>query len=84
MEAKRDKARKLITEGKTKEAIKIVKTFDQIYTKAELRILQIGYECLTGNENFYKQLGENTEQIKNEAKNLLQKIFSNLLQIGTI
>jgi len=74
METKRDKARKLIAEGKTKEAIKIVKTFDQIYTKDELRILQIGYECLTGNENFYKQIGENIEQVKIEAVNLLSKM----------
>lgn len=75
METKRDIARNLIRNGNAKEAMRIVKTFDQIYTKDELRILQIGYECLTGKENFYQQLGEDTTKLKLDAENLLQKML---------
>lgn len=75
METKRDKARKLIAESKFKEAIRIVKTFDNIYTKEELRILQIAYECTTNNESFYIQLGEDVEQIKKDSILLLNKMF---------
>ena len=75
METKRDTARKLIKAGQTKEAMRIVKSFDGIYSKNEMRILQIAYECLTGKESFYKQIGEDTNKLKNEAECLLQKMF---------
>jgi hypothetical protein len=74
-ETKRDIARNLIRKGSTKEAMRIVKTFDQIYSKDEMRILQIAYECLTGKETFYKQIGEDTNKLKNEAECLLQKML---------
>jgi len=40
-----------------------------------MRILQIAYECMTGKENFYKQIGENTTSLVLEAKSLLQKML---------
>ena len=76
METKRDIARKLIKDGKVKDALRIVKKFDLIYTKEELRILGIAYECLAGKESFYKQLGENTDKIKIEAESLLLKMIT--------
>ncbi len=78
METKRDIARRLIRSGNTKEAMRIVKSFDGIYSKDEMRILQIAYECLTGKETFYNQIGENTSKIKSEAGILLQKMFESI------
>jgi len=73
-ETKTDKARRLIVEGKTKEALRIVKKFDRRYSPDELRVLQIAYECFSGNEKFYLDLGYNTTAIKYEATNLLKNI----------
>lgn len=75
METKRDTARNLIRAGNTKDAMRIVKSFDGIYSKDEMRTLQIAYECLTGKENFYKQIGEDTFKLKNKADELLNKMF---------
>mgnify|MGYP006273844821 CR=1 FL=1 len=82
MTTKRDKARELIKQGNVKDALRIVKTFDRIYTKDEMRTLQIAYECLTGKESFYQQLGEDTTTIKNKAESLLQKMNLNLLKFN--
>lgn len=81
MITKRDKARELIKSGNTKEALRIVKSFDGIYSKDEMRTLQIAYECLAGKESFYQQLGEDVTKIKIEAENLLHKMNLNLLKI---
>lgn len=81
MITKRDKARELIKQGNVKEALRIVKTFDGIYSKDEMRTLQIAYECLTGKESFYQQLGEDTTKVKIEAEKLLEKMNLNLLKI---
>ena len=75
METKRDTARNLIRAGKTKEAMRIVKKFDGIYSKDEMRTIQIAYECLTGKEIFYKQIGEDTTKLKSDAESLLQKML---------
>lgn len=74
-ETKRDTARNLIRAGKTKDAMRIVKTFDGIYSNDEMRTLQIAYECLTGKETFYKQMGEDTTKLKSDAETLLQKML---------
>lgn len=75
METKRDTARNLIRAGNTKDAMRIVKNFDGIYSKDEMRTLQIAYECLTGKESFYQQIGEDTNKLKNEAECLLKKML---------
>lgn len=75
METKRDTARNLIRAGNTKDAMRIVKSFDGIYSKDEMRTLQIAYECFTGKESFYKQIGEDTIKLKSDAESLLQKML---------
>jgi len=76
METKRDKARNLIKEGKVKESLRIVKVFDKIYSKDELRVLQIAYECYSSKESFYRQIGIDTDKIKVDAETLLQKMLT--------
>ena len=73
-ETKTDKARRLILDGKTKDALRIVKKFDRRYSPDELRILQIAYECFSGNEQFYVNLGQDTANIKDKAIALLNKM----------
>jgi hypothetical protein len=75
METKRDKARNLIRKGNVKEALRIVKGFDGIYSKEEMRTLGIAYEALTGKASFYKQLGEDTDAIIATATKLLDKML---------
>ena len=75
IKTKRDIARELIRAGEVKKAIKIVKSFDLIYTKDELRTLQVAYECLTGKESFYQSIGNDTKKIQAEAEELLKKMI---------
>ena len=75
MKTKSEIARSLIQSGNLKEAMRIVKGFSLIYSKEEMRTLQIAYECLSGKEAFYKQFGEDTTKIKQDAEGLLQKMF---------
>lgn len=42
-----------------KGALRIFKGFDRIFSKQEIRTLQIAYEILTGKGSFYKQLHYN-------------------------
>jgi len=75
MKTKRDKTRDLIRDNETKKALKNCKGFDLIYSKNEIRIISIAYECFSGNEAFYKALGVNTDEAKEQAKELLNKMM---------
>lgn len=70
---KREELKELITKGETKKALGIAKTLDRTYNSDELRTLQIAYECLTGKEKFYNQMGIDTNNIKLNANILLTK-----------
>ena len=70
----RDKARTFLKNGDIKQAIKLAKTFDITYTKDEISILAMTYEILCGKGNFYKQIGINIEQSKQQSINLLYKL----------
>lgn len=74
METTRDKARRYIKENRIKEALKLCRKFDQIYSKSEIRIMEITYECYTGKKEFYKSLGINLVQNYKEAIDLLDKM----------
>ena len=74
MKTKRDKASILISKGKIKEALRILKGLDLSYNKDEIRTLSIAYECLTGKESFYKSLGINTKKNDMIAKELFKRI----------
>lgn len=57
--------------GRRKEAYAILKTFRRGITKDEKRIVEIAYECLTGKESFYRQLGIDTYAIQKQAFEVL-------------
>ena len=83
METTRDKARKFIKERNYKEALKLSRKFDKIFNTNEIRILEIAYECLTGNEDWYKKLDINTAQILKESIDLLDRLLSPIYCINT-
>ena len=71
----RGKAREFIQQRNYKQALKLCKGFDQLYNKPEIRILQIAYECYSGNEQFYKSIDIKVNQIKKEAIDLLTRML---------
>jgi hypothetical protein len=71
---KTEQARAAFARGDVKEALRIAKDFNLIFTKEQCRTMQVAYECLTGNEAFYKMLKFDTElNIKNALLILYNK-----------
>lgn len=62
--------------GKFTQALKIFKDFRMGFTKEERRVLQIAYESLIGNTAFYKSLGVNTEDMIEQAKQIIIKEYN--------
>ena len=75
MVTKTEKAIRLYQSGEKKSALKLLKTFRLGFTKGEIRVLTIAYECLSGNEKFYKQLGLDTECYKLTADLIIKDKF---------
>jgi hypothetical protein len=71
METKKSQLINAFSTGNIKKALKIAKGFTREFTKDQQRSIQIAYECLTGKESYYQQLGINTNQEKEKAKTLL-------------
>lgn len=78
MKTKRDKARDFILIGDKKNALKLCRQFDLVYSNEELRYIKIAYECLTGRESFYKSIGIDTDKTKILAFNLLNRMINKL------
>lgn len=75
MKTKTEKAKKLFSSGEITEALRIFKTFKIGFTQKEKRILEIAYECMTGNEKFYTSLGIDIEQVKKKTNDIIQKKY---------
>ena len=71
METKTSKAITLLHSGCMKEALAIFSTFRIGFTKEERRTLKIAHECLSGNAEFYQQLGIDTNAEIEKSKSLL-------------
>lgn len=71
MKTKTEKAISLFKSGCLKEALAIFRTFRIGFTKEERRTLQIAYESLTGNDDFYKQLGIDTSDEIDKSRTIL-------------
>ena len=71
METKTSKAISLLRSGYLKEALAIFSTFRIGFTSEERRTLKIAYESLSGNSEFYRQLGIDTNMVVNESRILL-------------
>lgn len=73
METKRSQVISHYLKGELKDALRIAKNFYREFSSEERRILSIAYECLSGKERFYTQLGENPESVKKSASEILAK-----------
>jgi hypothetical protein len=60
-------AKQLLDSGKTKDALKIFRTFKFGITKEQSKQIARASEMLNGNERFYNQLGFNKEVEVNKA-----------------
>lgn len=76
MQAKTTLAIDLFISGKTAEALKIFKTFKIGFSKDEIRTIQIAYESLTGNEEFYKAIRLDTATIRQQAMQLIKQKYN--------
>lgn len=68
---KTERAKALLSAGRFKEALAIIKTFRLGFTKAEKRSIEIAYESLNGHEQFYRSLGIDTGKEIEETRQLL-------------
>jgi len=71
------KAVSFFERGLLKESLKIFKTFksaqDHGKWKQDKRILEIAYEMLSGNEEFYRKIGYDKKQILVESNKIIKK-----------
>lgn len=67
MVTKASKLKQHIRLREWKQAMRIFKTFRISLDKQSKRTVEIAYECLTGKEQFYKQLGIDTASMQTEA-----------------
>lgn len=78
MRTKTEKAISLFQSGCLKEALAIFRSFRIGFTKEERRALLIASESLTGNGNFYQQLGIDTDyMISKSVEIITEKYLSN-------
>lgn len=78
MRTKTEKAISLFQSGCLKEALAIFRTFRIGFTKEERRTLQIASESLTGNGDFYQQIGIDTDFMISESIEIItEKYLSN-------
>ena len=75
METKTSKAVSLLHSGCLKEALSIFRTFRIGFTKEERRTMQIASESLSGNADFYQQIGIDTRKEIEKSKELLTKKY---------
>lgn len=73
---KTEEVKRLVMEGKLMEALLIAGKFKREFglTKEELKAIQLGYSCI-GNEDFYKQLGLDTEEKIKIACDILARVY---------
>ena len=76
IESKKDQLISLVEKEDFKKALGIAKTFVRDFDKEEQRTIQIAYETITGKGGIYKMMKIDTDQMIEDAKNLLKKFVS--------
>lgn len=74
MITKSDKVREFVKQKDYKSALKIAKDFRIGFTNEEISVLRRGYECFIYPQ-FYKQIGIDLDTAKQNAINILIKIY---------
>lgn len=73
---KTEMARQLYESGNYVSALRICRNFRIGVPEVNRRDMQIAYECMTGNESFYRSIGIDTEQIIEHSKEILRNLFA--------
>ncbi len=68
---KREQCRNFVKIQDWKQAFKLAKGFDALFSKEDIEKLEIAYECLVGKESFYRMLKYDIETILSESKEIL-------------
>lgn len=74
MERKSDTVRRLVSEKKYKEALRIAKNFRLGIPKDDLEDMKRGYECILYPQ-FYEQLGMDTDKIAQKGIETVLRLY---------
>lgn len=74
MQTKTEQVKQHLMGGNLKAALRIASKFRYQFTREQRRVLQIAYECATGRQMFYRQLGIDVTNIIDQAIVILQTI----------
>ena len=74
MERKSDTVRRLVSERKFKEALRIAKDFRLGIQKDDSEDMKRGYECIVHPE-FYRQLGLDTDKIAQKGVETILRLY---------
>ena len=77
MITKTEKAKQAYINKDYKTCYRILKTFKRTITKEENCVIEVAYECFTGNTEFYKSLGYDTNDYLNKALLIVANYFKN-------
>ncbi len=74
MERKSDTVRRLVAEGKLKDALRIAKEFHLGINKKDSEDMKMGYECLV-HPRFYKDLGLDADKISQQGIETVIRLY---------
>lgn len=74
MMKKTEQVRNLVSQGRYKEALRIVKGFRLGITKDQIEAMTRAYECMV-HPDFYRSIGKNTDECINGGVAVLCQIF---------
>lgn len=69
--SKKDYVINMVKEGNFKKALSTAKSFKREFSTDEQRTIQIASDCMNGNSKIYSQMGINTMEIIEKAKQIL-------------
>ena len=73
---KTTKAKEFLCKGDLKSCLRILKTFRVGINKTDKRSVEIAYECLSGRDSFYRQLGIDVQSEIMKGKDIAMRYFS--------
>lgn len=73
-ERKSDNVRRLVAEGRYKEALKIAKDFHLGISREDSDTMKRGYECMVW-PDFYRQIGKDPSEISIKAIETVQRLY---------
>lgn len=72
---KTEQAKSFLKNGDLKSCLRILKTFRVGISKNDKRSIEIGYECLSGNDNFYRQIGVDIQNEISKSRDIATRYF---------